>query len=143
MPATSRHSSLLCSLQAGSKTPCPVTGLVISVLPGLTFPYQSLPQELGPTGALDLSKTKRAPSAELPLQSTCPFSPPWPLEPFLACQVTICPNQRGLWSPSLKLPLIWLRGHAHSGGWGHPVLVSHLGANLSRIISLPCCSEQG
>lgn len=31
------------------------------------------------------------------------------------------PKSGRLWSPSLKLPLIWLGGHAHSGGWGDPV----------------------
>lgn len=60
---------------------------------GLTLPHQTLPQELGPAEAFDLYKTKRAPSAEFPLQSACPFGPPQLFEAFSACQVAICPTK--------------------------------------------------
>jgi hypothetical protein len=57
--------------------PCLQCMMIWGVL-GLTFPTTDLPQVVGPTETLDLPKTKRSPSAELPLQSSCPFRPSRP-----------------------------------------------------------------
>lgn len=104
---------------------------------------------LEPTEALDLSKTKRASSARASPSKHVPFQPstalPGPLKSSLLAMSPSAPPKEPL-VPSSKVTAYYYGTVAWRTllQWrtGDLVLASNPGANLIRVISLPCCSEQ-